>query len=520
MYTERDSCSMPSSDRQMETVETIGRTRSVCPECMSVIDAMLVRKDNKVLMIKDCPDHGQFTDMYFSDAGIYERFARFRDSGASLTNPMTAETRGCPMDCGICPNHRTQTLLANIDVTNRCNMHCPICFANSERSGYVYEPTKEEIREMMARLRAEKPVACYAVQFAGGEPTVRDDLPELIEMAKQMGFIQAQIATNGVRMSQSKEYCEQLKRTLISTIYLQFDGITPEPYLAARGFNALPMKHKAIANARAVRLGGIVLVPTLVKGVNDQQIFDIVQYGADNIDVVRGVNFQPVSFTGRIDRSELQRQRITIPDFMEAIEKQSGGMVTREDFFPVTCISAISDLMEAWANEPMVTFSVHPHCGAATYVFKEKGELLPVTRFVDVESMMEYLKKIGEKYRSSAGSRLTRFMVAERVVRALPKFVDTSKAPEGVDMIRVMKSFVKGGVGEALVGFHERSMLIGAMHFMDPYNFDLDRVQSCGIHYATPDGRVVPFCTYNMLYREDVEKKFARPAVKRDSPET
>lgn len=512
MVTEtRLSYSVPSSGRPVENAELIGQTKSVCPGCLSVIDAMIVKKNGRVLLVKSCPQHGEFTDVYFSDPATYSRFARFRDPGSGMDNPMTADVMGCPRDCGICPNHRTQTLLANIDVTNRCNLRCPVCFANAERSGYVYEPTREEIRAMMARLRAEKPVACYAVQFAGGEPTLRDDLPELIGMAKQMGFIQVQIATNGVRMAQSREYCERLKRTLLSTVYLQFDGVTPEPYLAARGFNALPVKEKAIANARAAGMGGIVLVPTLVRGVNDAQIFDIVRYGADNIDVVRGVNFQPVSFTGRIDRGELQQQRITISDFMEALEAQSGGMIATEDFFPVTCISAISDLMEAWANEPTVTFSVHPHCGAATYVFKEKGELLPVTRFVDVESMMRYLKMLGERYRGSAGSWLTRFVITERVIRALPRFVDTAKAPEGVDMIGVMKSFVKGGVGKALVGFHEKSMLIGAMHFMDPYNFDLDRVRSCGIHYATPDGRVIPFCTYNMLYRQEIEKKFARP---------
>jgi uncharacterized radical SAM superfamily Fe-S cluster-containing enzyme len=466
---------------------------------------------DSTVIVKKCESHGEFRDMYYSDSKIYDRFQKFEECGRNLSNPMTNLKNACPLDCGLCPNHMTPTLLGNIDVTNRCNMHCPICFANAERSGYVYEPTMGEIRQMMALLRTERPVPCYAVQFSGGEPTMRNDLPELIRMAKQMGFIQVQIATNGVRMAKMPGYCVTLKRTLLSTVYLQFDGVTPEPYLAARGFDALPLKLKAIENARAARLTNIVLVPTLVKGVNDGQIFDIVKFGADNLDVVRGVNFQPVSFTGRIGREELQRQRITIPDFMADLERQSDGMIRKDDFFPVSCIGAISDLMEAWANEPMVTFSVHPHCGAGTYVFKEKGELLPVTRFVDVEGMMGYIKMIGEKYRCSAGAPLTRLMITERVVHALPRFVDRAKAPEGIDIIKVMKSFVKGGVGKALVDFHEKSMLIGAMHFMDPYNFDVERVQSCGIHYATPDGRVIPFCTYNIFYRKGIEEKYARP---------
>lgn len=486
-------------------------TKSLCPECLSVVPAQIMREGDKVVIVKKCESHGEFKDLYYSDFDVYKRFQKFEADGRSLSNPRTEQLKGCPFDCGLCPNHKTQTLLANIDVTNRCNLHCPICFANAERSGYIYEPTRDQIWQMMIMLRAEHPVPCYAVQFAGGEPTLRDDLPELIEMAKRMGFVQVQIATNGVRMAENPGYCLRLKRTQLSTVYMQFDGVTPEPYLAARGFNALPLKLKAIENMRAAGLHNIVLVPTLVRGVNDQQIFDIVQFGADNLDVVRGVNFQPVSFTGRVDRNDLQKQRFTIPDFMESIEEQSNGMISKEDFFSVSSVSAISKMMEAWTNEPMVTFSIHPHCGAATYVFKDKDELLPVTQFVDVEGLMCFLKMLGEKYRGSAGSRLTRLLITERVIHAMPRFVDSSLAPEGVDMIGMMKSFVKGGVGKALVDFHEKSMLIGAMHFMDPYNFDLDRVQRCGIHYATPDGRVIPFCTYNIFYRKEIEQKYAKP---------
>ena len=220
-----------------------------------------MKQGDRVVIVKKCKSHGEFSDVYFSDSDIYDRFEKFEAEGASLSNPMTKQAKGCPYDCGLCPNHKTQTLLANIDLTNRCNFSCPICFANASKSGYVYEPTMEQIKGMMQMLRSEKPVPCYAVQFAGGEPTLRKELPEIIKMAHEMGFIQIQIATNGMKFAQSKDYCRSLQETPLSTVYLQFDGVTEAPYLKSRGFNALPFKLKAIRNMRETGLHNVVLVP-------------------------------------------------------------------------------------------------------------------------------------------------------------------------------------------------------------------------------------------------------------------
>lgn len=489
----------------------IQKTRSICPVCFSVIDARIVREDNKILITKECKDHGSFTDIYFSDPDTYKRFAKFKVLGTGVSNPMTGIRHGCPYDCGICPEHKTSTILANIDVTNRCNFQCPICFANARKSGYVYEPTVEQIRKMLETLIHEKPVPCYAIQFAGGEPTVRKDLPELINMAKSMGFIQVQIATNGMKFAQSKEYCKELRKTPVSTIYMQFDGVTEEPYIKARGFNALPFKLKAIQNMRETGLNNIVLVPTLVKGINSDQIFDIVKFGIKNLDVVRGVNFQPVSFTGRIEKSELHQQRITIPDFLDLIEKQSGGVIRKTDFYPVPCVAAISDVVEAWTGQPQVKFTVHPHCGTGTYVFRSGDDIVPITKFVDVGGLLEFMERISNECK---GNKLAKVVMVEKLMIELPKYIDSSKLPRGLDLPSVMKSLIKGkGSIGALADFHTKGLLIGAMHFQDPYNLDLDRVRRCGIHYATPDGRVIPFCTYNTFYRESVERQFSKPYV-------
>lgn len=495
----------------------MSKTRSICPVCHAVIDAIVEKRDGRVLITKECPKHGIFNDVYYSDARLYERFEKFRSIGSGLANPNTEGKHGCPYDCGICPNHKTSTLLANIDLTNRCNLNCPLCFANARRSGYVYEPTLEQVRDMFQVLRDERPVPCYAVQFAGGEPTLREDLPQIINMAKEMGFFQIMIATNGMRLAASRDYCRELRKTPLSTIYLQFDGVTEGPHMRLRGFNALPHKLKALENMRATGLGNVVLVPTLVRDVNSGQVADIVRFAAKNADIVRGVNFQPVSFAGRVESEELQNGRITIPDLLGMLEEQSGGDITPDDFFSCTSVVPVSDILEAWTHQPQIRFTLHPHCGAATYVFlDDKGGLMPITRFVDVEGLMESIRHIVAEY---GDAKLRKVLITEKLLREIPKYVELTHMPPGVNIPKAMVAFITGGDPvRVLSEFHYKAILIGAMHFMDPYNLDLERVQSCGIHYATPDGRVIPFCTYNILYREGVERKFALPALPKNSP--
>ena len=153
-----------------------------------VIDATVYEENGQMRLKKTCPEHGTFKDVYWSDAALYERFAEFRHDGTGVDNPMTGREKGCPYDCGLCPEHKTTTVLSLIDVTNRCNQRCPVCFANAAAAGYVYEPGVDEIREMMQLLTRETPVRNWAIQFSGGEPTVRDDLPAIIRMVRDLGL--------------------------------------------------------------------------------------------------------------------------------------------------------------------------------------------------------------------------------------------------------------------------------------------------------------------------------------------
>lgn len=489
----------------MQQITIDKKVSSLCPICLRVVSARVFSQDGRVYMEKRCEEHGDFRELYWSDLLLYEKFNNYWCDGHGLNNS-TESRQGCPFDCGLCQNHLTGTLLGNIDLTNRCNLACPVCFADA--GGRVYEPSLDQIRIMMQNLRAEKPVPCPAIQFSGGEPTMRNDLPQIVTMAMQMGFAQIQMATNGLRLAASLELCQSLMKNGLNTVYLQFDGVTPEPYQAVRGRDLLAIKIKALDNFAKAGLTSTVLVPTLAKGINDHQIGDIVRFASQKLDVVRGVNFQPVSFAGRIDPQERAEKRITIPDVLAFLEDQMDGEITREDFYPVPFVVPVSQLIASQSQEPQPIFNVHPCCGAATYVYKFNGHLIPITRFIDVKGLMEKIKKEVENFN---GSGLGRLKMNGMILKELPKFVDEARIPGDLNITRMLLSVFRNGTRESLIEFHSKTLFVGAMHFQDLYNLDLERLQRCGIHYATPDGRIIPFCSYNNLHRKSVEDKFSHP---------
>jgi 7,8-dihydro-6-hydroxymethylpterin dimethyltransferase len=451
---------------------------------------------------KRCAEHGDFKDVHWSDAGLYRRFMRFWAHSSGVENPI-APAGNCPFNCGLCENHRTSTLLGNIDITNRCNLSCPICFADAGQS--PEEPAMNQIRAMMQTLRDQRPVPCPAVQFSGGEPTMREDLPEIVALAKEMGFAQVQVATNGLKLASSQDLCRRLVRSGLSTVYLQFDGLTQEPYKTMRGRDLLQTKLQAIENLREAGQTNVVLVPTLAKGVNDDQVGDIVRFASMNLDVVKGVNFQPVSFVGRIDQDERSEKRLTISDLIALVEDQTDDEITRDDFYPVPFVAPISSLIAAETGLPQPALTVHPCCGAATYIYCSNGRrLVPITRFVDVEGLLE---KIKEEVQNFDGSRLSRLWMKAMILKELPKFIDESKTPDGLAFTRLFFNVLKNGTREALIEFHNNTLFLGTMFFQDLYNIDLERLQRCGVHYALPDGRIIPFCSYNTVHRSRSSNK-------------
>lgn len=476
----------------------IKETRSICPVCFRVLKASIYESDGKVFIGKRCPEHGSYEDIYWSDYEQYLRVQKFRRDGTGVENPRTKVTKGCPYDCGLCPNHKSYTILGIIDVTNRCNLRCPICFANAAAAGYLYGPTKEEIFVMIDNLAANRPVSTKALQFSGGEPTLREDLPELVKRAREAGIPHIEVNTNGIRIANSLEYVRRLAEAGVSTFYLQFDGVRSEPYLTTRGVDLLPIKMKALGNLRKIGHESTVLVVTLVRGVNDDQLGDIISFAAKNFDVIRCVNVQPVSVTGRIDRQKLREYRITIPDFMRLVEEQTGGQITREDFYPVPTVVPFARAMAALKGKPYPEFTMHEHCGMATFVFVEDGRLTPITRYADVDAFMAEMDKVAQ------------LALAGKKTRAKVKMITSLRHLKIKVLSSILTGIVKEGSYSALGRLMRRVIMVSAMHFMDGYNFDLERVQRCGIHYALPDGRIIPFCTMNTIHRQEVERKFAK----------
>jgi hypothetical protein len=300
----------------------------------------------------------------------------------------------------------------------------------------------------------------------------------------------------------------------MNTIYLQFDGLKDEIYMASRGVPLLETKLKVIENVRKMeRPPSIVLVPTVVKNINNDQVGEIYKFALKNIDVVRGINFQPVAFTGRIDQEERSKHRYTLPDLVKDLEKQSNSQVTKEDFFPVPTVVPISTLASALLEQSKVTFTTHPHCGLATYLFvKDENTVVPLTRFVEVEALFKDLYELSVKAEKSS----VKLPSKVKALNILKKHIIKEKVPEGLSttkFLQMMGTVFSDTSKEGLAKFSWNMMFIGGMHFQDSYNYDVERVKRCAIHYTTPDGRIIPFCAYNggPTYRTEIEKKFSVP---------
>ncbi|MFC1506842.1 tetraether lipid synthase Tes [Thermoproteota archaeon] len=476
-------------------------TKSICPECMKVLDAKIfVDDDNKVKISKTCDMHGDYIDTHtFSDPELYDWAEKYKQPGAPIDNPRTDVKDGCPYDCGICPNHKSHTVLSIIDITNRCNLTCPICFANAAKAGYIYEPTKEQIEKIIKNLRSNSPTPPPAIQFSGGEPTIRQDLPDLVKLAKENGFRHIEVNTNGIVVAKDLNFFKKLIDAGMSTLYLQFDGLDDSIYEKTRGLPLLETKMKVIDNARKLGFDSILLVVTLVKGINDQQLGKIVNFALKNSDVIRCVNVQPVSITGRIDSQARETMRINITDFMELIQEQTEGQIKKDDFFPVPSVIPFARAVGKMKSKEYALFSTSPWCGVGTFMVESDNKWLPITRFAKVDQFFKTMDNIYHDLQEG------------HKIRAKIRSFAALRHVKGPFIKDILWPVMKTGSYKALGKFMRNVVMISCMHFMDPYNFDLQRLEKCVIHYALPDGTIRPFCSFNTLHRQKVEKQYSIP---------
>ncbi len=465
------------------------KTESICPGCykegiIKKIDAEIIEEDGKVFIQKTCEEHGTFKDIYFDDVDLYKKWIKYKVTGIDSPDVKT-QVLDFPSLYDI---HKSQSVLTNLLVTNRCDLRCSYCFMNAGASGAVYEPSLEEIRKLMVQARNEHPLGSKAIQITGGEPTIREDLLDIVNMAKDVGFSHVQVNTNGLKLADSAEYCKQLKAAKVNTIYMSFDGVTKKT-------NPWIEKNKqAIENLRKANLK-VVLVPVLIGDQNIAETGKIVRFAVDNMDIVRGVNFQPISFCGRIKKlkdEKREKQRVDYVKMMKALEDEFDGMISRDDFYPVPFVFPVSKLIEMLKGETQVEFTAHPGCGGATYLFvDDDGNPTPVTRFIDVEGLLSFIEK-----ESEITGPFKKARVAAAFLRKVDDFVDYDKAPHGFDLKNLLKDAAIGGSYDSLRGFHYKSLFLGSMWFQDPFNLNIDRLKRCVIHYTTLEG-IVPFCAYN-----------------------
>lgn len=484
-------------------------TESICPECLKKIQVNFVQGKDKIMLHKKCEKHGAFAATHWQSSKIYEFvekfdfFKKYYNNKVNLDDP-----NNCPYACGLCSDHLSKTVIAVIDLTKRCDLSCSICFANFQENESRYEPDKQEIFKMLKFLSQLDPKP-PGVLFSGGEPLLRNDLDEIVGFAHKLGFLTI-LATNGIRLARQNDLAFKLKKSGLNIVYLQFDGLEGEIYEKLRGAKLLEEKVKVIELCRKYDIE-VILVPTLIRGMNDREVGRIIWFAAENSDIIRGLVFQPIAFTGRATNSSLVNEW-TDHNFAEEVEKQTSGEIKSVDLFPLSLMTPPIMVMRRFMKKPWPLFSCSPHCGIVNWIYVSKeGRLLPLNRILSFEKFFGALLKLSESVESKGKAQILLALFF-----AALKSLNWNLVRKEIGIINFFKTVLRVHVSptyRSLGNLRRRIFLLGCMAFMDRYNFDINRVKRCVIHYVTPDLRIIPFCAYNNIYRTKIEAEHAKKSV-------
>jgi tetraether lipid synthase len=480
------------------------RTKSICPVCQKKIDAELTESDGKVLITKKCKEHGVFSATHWQSPAVFnfaERFDHFQyfEDQTSPKNP-----EGCPYICESCDTHVSDTVIGVIDVTKRCDLKCAICFSTFSDHQVDYEPTKDELIRMLTFLSRRNPKP-PAILFSGGEPLGREDMHEIVGAAHKLKFMTI-LATNGVKLAESPEIAAKLKENGLNIVYLQFDSFHDDFYKKIRGRKLVSAKMKAIDVCREHDIE-IILVNSLMRGFNDAEIGDLVRFTARNSDIIRGLIFQPVAFTGRATENPF-REKLRDWRFVEDVEQQTMGQITTSDFFPMSVMVSPIMIMRKFMRKPWPLFSCSPQCGVVNWMYVSKaGTVIPINHFVDFDRFFNSIKKTAQTVEKKG-----RFSLLSSLFFAAMRSLNWPLVTKEIGFFTLMKTILRTHISptyQSLGTLRRRIFLLGCMAFMDQYNFDVNRVRRCVIHYITPDLKVIPFCAYNNVHRIETEEQYA-----------
>lgn len=440
-------------------------TTSICGICMRKVEAKIIQQDGRVVMRKWCPEHKFQNVLISTDPAFYRLQRSFIKPGQMPLQFNTPIRYGCPYDCGLCPDHEQHSCLALVEITDHCNLECPVCYADSGPSRPTHRSLEEISRMLDAVVRNEGQPDI--VQISGGEPTIHPEFFAVLDAARQRPIKHLMVNTNGLRIAGDADFARRLRDYAPGfEIYLQFDSLDPRTLNILRGANLHKSRLKALETLNNLDIS-TTLVVTVARGVNDDQIGSMIDFALKQ-PCVRGVTFQPVQFAGRTRLENPDHSRLTVSEVRSAIAEQSGTF-SLSDIIPVPC---------------------HPDCILMAYALKLGDAITPLTGLVDPQFLLQ-----GE------GSTIA-FERNSDLIRAVYNTFSTNHSPAsaGAALGQLLCCLPQIKL-ESTLSYRNVFRII-VMQFMDAWNFDIRSVKRSCVHMAQPDGTLIPFDTFNLFYRD------------------
>jgi uncharacterized radical SAM superfamily Fe-S cluster-containing enzyme len=461
----------------------LGTTQSLCPDCLAVVPAKIIDRRGRIYFRKTCPEHGQRDDFVCSDAKYYDQMEFALPARTPAMFGVEPE-KGCPLDCGLCTEHEQHTCVGVLEITSSCNLTCPMCYAASGPGGKHL--SLADCKRQIDRL-VEVEGRAEVCQLSGGEPTIHPQFGEILEYALSREIDYVMINTNGIRFARDPALIELATRHKDRLeVYFQLDGLNDDVLVALRGE---PLLETKLAALEALGRAGIhvTLVVTLQGGVNDDQLGPLVDFGLSK-PWITGISFQPATYSGRHVLPEQLERRITFPDVIKGLAEQSKGQFREDDFLPLPC--------------------AHPNCHQIAIAYRTGASAVPVTRFIDARANLDLLANGISFTRARSRDLILSYLGRQACCGGDCNGQMTSDQAPMTKQIQNQKSIIHNSIADDFFSQvvaqklgAENLFRITITSFLDAYNFDVRRVMKCCTHHVLPTGHVIPFCAYNVLYR-------------------
>jgi 7,8-dihydro-6-hydroxymethylpterin dimethyltransferase len=439
-------------------------TLSLCPECLKRVDAKIVFEDDNVYMLKRCNEHGNSKVLIADDIAYYKNIRNYNKPSETPYKFNTKTHYGCPYDCGLCPDHEQHSCLTVVEITDRCNLACPTCYAGSSPT-YGRHRTLEEVKKMLDAVVTNEREP-DVVQISGGEPTLHPQLFEILDYAKSLPIKHLMLNTNGIEIAKNFEFAKRLASYIPNfEIYLQFDSFRNEVLKQMRGADLASIRTEALDHLNALNLS-TTLVVTVQKNLNDDEIGKIIEFALKQR-CVRGVTLQPTQIAGRLDNFDINKDRITLTEVRRKILEQT-NIFNGDDLIPVPC---------------------NPDALVMGYALKLGDEVFPLTRYVNPADLLD-------------NSRNTIvYEQDEQLHSKMIKLFSTGNSVEdATEKLHSLLCCLPQIQAPSLT--YDNLFRIIIMQFIDAHNFDVRSVKKSCVHIVNKDNKIIPFETMNLFYRD------------------